>query len=489
MGEQNLIKIAKLLSENILILSDALKGWPDIVQRRIIIQNKQECLLLYIDGLTDIDLLQRDILQPLLKVTEPFGSINDIEKSLPVAGISNQWDINSVIVEIVMGKVIILADGLEASISLDIKKFEQRGIEEPSTEKNVRGSHEGFVESIGINISILRRKVRNPKLKFHALTLGEVTNQKVVIAYIEDIANPKILSTLIEKITNINQDGLLDIGYIEQLILDFPSSPFPQYQTTERPDKAVASLLEGKFLVVLDGTPVTLIAPTNFFSFFQALDDFSTHWILGSFTRMIRITAGLLAIFLPALYIAVVSYHYYMIPLNLLIPLAESRTKVPFPPIIEALIMEAILELIREAAIRLPTYIGTSLGVVGGLIIGQAAVDAGIVSTLMIIIVAVTAISTFLIPNYDMGLAIRISRFIVMIFASVFGMIGIVISAGLLLAHLLDLKSLGQPYLQPFIPLKVDDIKDTIYRFPLKFQKKRPNIANPNDKLRGTENE
>lgn len=489
MEKQKSPTLEKALSSNILRIEALLLNCPDIIYRSLLIADQQPSTIIYLNNLTNVDVLQRDVLTPLLKHVKPIEDIDEAKNIIPIADISLQTQINALMDELLNGKVILMINGIDMAMSLGLTHNVHRDISEPVAEKNVRGPHGGFIENLGTNIGVLRQLVQNNNLKFSSVTLGTSTNQKATIAYIEGIANPKIFEVLYDKVKAINYDGLISIGHIEQFITDMPYSLFPQYEATERPDKAVAALLEGRFILMLAGTPVVLIAPVSFFSFFQATDDFSSNWMFGSFLRLMRIIAGTMAMFLPALYIAVISYHYYMIPLNLLIPLAESRQKVPFPPIIEALIMEATLELLREASIRLPTYIGTSLGVVGGLIIGQAAVDAGIVSSLMIIVVAVTAISTFLVPSYDMELSIRISRFIIMILASIFGIIGIVISAATILAHLIDLKSLGQPYFQPLMPLKLNDLKDTLIRMPIAMLRKRPNIAKPIDKTRGRKNE
>lgn len=489
MEKQKSPSLEKVLSSNILQLEKLLLSCPDVIYRSLLIAGQQPCTIIYLENLTNVDILQRDVLTPLLKQSIPIEDISAVKNIIPIADISVQTQMNDVMDELLKGKVIVMMNGIDIGLSLGLTHNIHRDISEPVAEKNVRGPHGGFIENLSTNIGTLRQLVQSNHLKFSSVTIGSTTNQNVTIAYIEGIANPKIFDVLYDKIAAINFDGLLSIGHIEQFITDMPYSLFPQYQATERPDKAVAALLEGRFVIMLAGTPVVLLAPVSFFSFFQAMDDFSSNWMFGSFLRSMRIIAGIMAMFLPALYIAVISYHYYMIPLNLLIPLAESRQKVPFPPIIEALIMEATLELLREASIRLPTYIGTSLGVVGGLIIGQAAVDAGIVSSLMIIVVAVTAISTFLVPSYDMELSIRISRFIIMVLASIFGIIGIVISAATILAHLIDLKSLGQPYFQPLMPLKLADLKDTILRMPITMHRKRPNIAKPLDKTRGSRDE
>jgi hypothetical protein len=387
------------------------------------------------------------------------------------------------------GCTLFFANGTGFALSCKSRKFEKRGINEPETEKNVRGSHEGFVETINTNMAILRRKIKNNNLKFKTMKIGATTEQTVAIAYIKDIANPELLETLYGKIKNINYDGILANGYIEQMITDFPNSPFPQYQATERPDKVVSAMLDGRFAIILEGTPVVLIVPTTLFSLFQTTDDYSTNWMFGSYLTSIRVVGAIAAMFFPAFYIAVTMYHYYVVPLNLLVPLAESRSRVPFPPIIEALIMEITIEMLREAAIRLPTYIGASIGIVGGIVIGQAAVQAGIVSDVLVVIVAVTAIGSYVIPNYDLGLAVRFLRFGIMILASIFGIIGILISAVMLYAHLTVIESLGQPYLQPLVPFWPKDAGDVVFRLPFKYLMKRPELAKPLDKRRGKSNE
>lgn len=254
---------------------------------------------------------------------------------------------------------------------------------------------------------------------------------------------------------------------------------------SESPQRSVAALLEGRFVIMLDGNPGVLIAPITFFTFLRAADDYSYNWISGSFIGFIRLLAIIVAITLPSIYISVTSFNYNLVPLGLLIPLAQSRSMVPFPPIIEALIMEIAIEFIRESSIRLPTYIGTTIGVVGGIIIGQAAVNAGIVSSLLIIIVAITSIASFVTPTFDFGDALRLLRFGFLILTSIFGLMGLEVALILSFAHLISLESLGQPYFQPIFPFKAKDLKDAIIRLPLKYLQTRPDIAKPLVKKRG----
>lgn len=466
-------------------VQEKLQECPDIIQKKIYIENQQEAFFFYIEDLVDIGLLQRDFINPVVSMDIERLSQEAHIYNLPCNDTTLLYDIETVIDNIMAGYCVFVCVSIPFAISCSLTDIPKRSIEEPIIEKNVRGPHEGFVEHLGTNFSILRRKIKNHRLKFKTVTLGVQTKQKVVVSYIEGIANMNMVETLFDRIRNIDIDGLSAIGYIEQSLTSHPNSVFPQFLATERPDKAMAALLEGRIVILQEGTPVVLIAPVNFMSFFQALDDYSTLWLHGTFLRMIRLIGLIMAILLPSMYIAVTSFHYYAVPLDLLIPLAESRARVPFPPIVEVLILEVTIEMIREAAIRLPTYIGTAISVVAGLIIGEAAVQAGIVSDLLIVIVAATAITSYVIPSYDMALAIRILRFCFIIASAAFGIIGIVVCTALTTAHLLTMDSLGQSYLQPFVPIVPGDIKDTFLRLPIKRMQKREKMTGTKNQIRG----
>ncbi len=461
---------------------------PDIIRKKVYIGNRTEAYFIYLGELIDKDILQRDFIKPILSMSLKELSETKNIINLPCVETKLLYSLEEVVDGIMAGNSVFVCNAFDYAISCRVLDIETRGIEEPFTEKNIRGPHEGFVESMDINYSILRRKIKNNRLKIKKTTLGEQTNQTVAIAYIEGIANIDIVNSLFDKISSIKIDGLPAIGYIEQIISTHRYSIFPQFLSTERPDRAVAALLEGRITIILEGTPVVIIAPINFLSFFQALDDYSTSWIQGSFLRMLRIIGVVLAVAMPSLYIAITSFHYYVVPLNLLIPLAESRSKVPFPPIVEVLILEIVVEMVREAAVRLPTYIGTAISVFATLVIGQAAVEAGIVSNILIVIVGASAVASYVIPSFDMSMAIRILRFAFSIAASVFGIIGIIICTGFTLVHLTCMESLGQPYLQPIAPLVIKDLKDTFLRLPISTMKKRPAITKTKNHTRGTQN-
>lgn len=478
-------KIVSDIAINIKNIDYSFTDCPDIIKNSLYLKDNTKVYYIYVDGLVDTEILYKNFFSSIILLKQEDFNNN----SCPIYYSEKLRSINPIVTAVLNGNVVFLVNGFEYALSLPITKFDKREIREPEVEKNLRGSHEGFIEPLSVNKSILRRKIKNSNLKFKNCKIGSVTNQEVVIAYINGIANNDLLTTLYNKISAVNYDGIIGSGYIQQIISDFKYSIFPLYQATERPDKAVAALMEGQFVIMLDGTPVVLIAPVCFFAFFQAIDDYNTHWILGSFTRITRYFAAFLAILLPPIYIALSSFHYYMVPLHLLIPFAESRAKVPFPPIIEALIMETIIELLRESAIRLPSYIGITIGVTGGIILGQATVQAGIVSNIFLIIIGVTALASYVVPSHDMGIAIRFTRIIFMLFSSILGLIGIVFCLTFLFAHLVTIESLGQPYLQPLSPFKLNDLKDTIIRMPIEYLKKRPNLAKPLKMFRGKGNE
>lgn len=470
------------------VLDQKLLDCPDIIRKNVTIGDKDEAYFIYISEFVNRDIVQRDFIRPIMSMTLEQLADEQNVRNLPCVETKLLYNTDEVIKSILAGESVFICVSLNYALSCALLDIEKRSIEEPITEKNIRGPHEGFVEPLDTNLSILRRKIKNEKLKFKFLTLGVQTNQKVAIAYMEGIANIDIVNSLFDKISKIEIDGLAAIGYIEQLIAVHHFSLFPQFLSTERPDRAFAALLEGRIVVLLEGTPVVLIAPVNFMSFFQALDDYSTSWIQGSFLRLLRLVAIVIAVLLPAFYIAITTFHYYVVPLNLLIPLAESRARVPFPPIVEVLILEIVVELVREAAVRLPTYIGTAIGIFATLVIGQAAVEAGIVSNILIVIVGASAVASYVIPSFDMSMSIRILRFVFSIAAAVFGIIGIVICTGLTLVHLTSMQSLGQPYFQPFAPFVPDDLKDTFIRLPIKLLVKRSRDSKTKNVNRGDRN-
>ncbi|HDR7671438.1 spore germination protein [Bacillus wiedmannii] len=460
------------LSKNIAELQIVFSQSPDLVIRRFqITESGLEAALVYLSGLTDKELIQNHVLSPLMN--SDFDTNTELPITLGQIKNINTW--SQIENAILGGDSVLLVQDQTTAHQLDTKGWPQRSIEDAHNEISLKGGHQGFVETGAQNIAMIRRYIPHRELVIKEITIGMRSKTQISILYLKDVASEGVLKELETRIQSITVDAVTSTGELIEFIEDSPYSPFPQFMLTERPDLAVSHILQGRFVTVVDHSPSVLIAPTNFISFFQGVDDYGTRWLVASFIRILRFVAFMIALFLPASYVAFISFNFEVIPVELYLSIAESRTRVPFVPVMEALLMEITLETMREGALRLPTPIGQTVGIVGGIIIGQAAVQAGIVSNIMIIVVAVTAISSFIIPNYDMGSAVRLLRFPMMILAALFGIVGLVIGWMTLLGHLITLESLGTPYGTPLAPFRFGDMKDTFVRFPLWAIRKRSN--------------
>lgn len=365
-----------------------------------------------------------------------------------------------------VGSVAIVFPKTNKLLKITIPNVTARSPDEPNNEFVIRGSHEGFVESIDKNISLIRKNLTSPDLVVKELRLGKETNTKITYVYIETIADKEVVEDVKNRLEKIDSPKIYSIGQVEDYLEDSVWSPFPQFLNTERPDRVVANLLEGKIVIFTDDSPTALIGPVTFFSFYESPDDFNGRVIVGSFFRILRLFSFLIAIFLPAFYIAVVGFHSEILPFEISKSVKLAVEDIPYRPIFEALIVEIFIEVIREATIRLPAPVGPTIGIVGGLVIGDAIVSAGLVSNLMVIVVAMTAISSFVVPNVEMNTAIRITRFPFMIAASLFGFFGITIASLILFIHLMNQSSLKQPYLAPFVPFDPSRFKNIFFRIP-----------------------
>ncbi|MEI7024212.1 spore germination protein [Paenibacillus sp. y28] len=446
---------------------------PDLMIRHMMIrQTGEQAIIFYLDGLTDKNSMNNHVLRPLQMTNDSpdprFGF------SLPIGQIEVKHRFSELEAVILHGGSVLLVGRRTEAYALDTSGWPQRAIEDPQIETSLKGAHQGFVETASQNIALIRRYLPNRELKTSILTVGERGQTKISIMYLADVAHPEVLKELEDRISQIDTDVIINTGELAEFIEDNPFSPFPQFIMTERPDAAVSQILQGRFVVVVDRSPSVLIAPVSFTSFFQSVDDYSTRWSIASFIRVLRMFAFFVAVFLPAIYIAVISYNFEIIPIKLLLSIGEFRGRVPFPPFLEAIIMELTLEMMREAGVRLPAPIGQTVGIVGGIVIGQAIVQAGFISNTMVIIVAFTAIASFILPNYDMVAAVRLIRFAMMAAAAMFGIVGIVIGLMTMIGHLIALESLGTPYGSPYAPMRWSDWKDSIIRVPLWLMKKRP---------------
>ncbi|MCI9416792.1 MAG: spore germination protein [Eubacterium sp.] len=385
------------------------------------------------------------------------------------------------------GDVILFVDGFDKAIKIPDKGYPAMPVKEPESEKVIRGSKEGFVDSIKVNTALIRKRLRTTKLKVEEIKAGTRSNTNIDLVYMEDLVYPSLLDEVRSRLNRYEIDGILDSGMVEQLSEEKWYSPFPQFQTTQRPDRAAMAILEGRIVVLTDNSPTGLILPTDYNSFIQTCDDYYNRWEIASFGRMIRYIAAFFAMTIPGLYLAVTNFHTQILPTTLLMSFAAAREGVPFPAVVEVLLMEISFELLREAGVRLPGAMGNTIGIVGGLIIGQAAVEANIVSPIVVIVVAFTALCSFAIPNEEFATAFRLLKFGFIFLCSWLGFYGFLFGLLMLLIHMSHLKSFGIPYLMPFVGADLngyEDERDSLIRVPLFFMKRRPIYAKRNQRIR-----
>ncbi|MEW9698581.1 spore germination protein [Paenibacillus sp. SI8] len=376
-------------------------------------------------------------------------------------------DFNETINQIVLGNLVIFIDHWNKALSYNAIGLETRQVTESVNEPVVQGPRESTVENLLKNIGMLRLRLKTPNLKVEMLAPSGQTKTKVAYSYLEGTVNPEVLAEFQRRIAKLQHHEILETSYIEEIIEDSVYSPFPQCRYTERTDVAVASLLEGKIVVLVEGTGSLLVCPGLFIELLQSSEDYYQRTVISSLIRLLRFVALLIAVCLPSVYIAFSTFHPELIPTVLLLAIINSREGIPFPAVIEAFIMEFFFELLREAGIRLPRPVGSAVSIVGALVIGEASINAGIASPIMVIIVALTGIASFAIPQYNFAIALRILRFPLMLFAAFLGIFGIMIAFLLIWLHLANLRSLGQPYLSPIGPLIPRQLKDVIVRAPL----------------------
>lgn len=491
--------ISKDIDTNIKIIEDLLTDCGDIVKRKFPVGAEKNIwvYIAYIDGMCDRQVIEESIIENLM-VHDRGVPPNDKENKkdimefikdggMATADMSELDTLDKGVLAILSGDALLLIDGYEKAFLISSKHFPNRGIPEPDSENVIRGPKDGFSEVFRFNTALIRRRIRDTKLKLKQYQLGTRSRTDVGVMYIEDIVRPEVLKELEDRMTSFKIDSILDSGILEQFIQDDWCSPFPQIQATQRPDKVASSLLEGRVAIVVDNSPYVIIVPATINCFFQSSEDYYERWMIMSFVRVIRYVSAFISISLPGLYIALTTFHPAMIPSSLTFSIAASREGVPFPAIIEVLLMELAFELLREAGIRLPGPIGNTIGIVGGLIIGQAAVEANIVSPIIVIVVALTAIASFSIPNDELVTGIRLTKFLIIGLSSVLGLYGYILSVVIILVHLMSLKSYGIPYLAPFVVRelnKFDDIKDALIRMPLIYLNRRPIFSRIEERTR-----
>ncbi len=508
------------LDENIEAMDSLFHGWGDIVRKEFRLEREDGYLsvyIIYIDGLTDNEMVERTITRPFLfewregnsnsvinrqeanvhsqkEIENKQGETHTVEKHKRIQAdeqmfrelFHNQAEAVDLVEKTTMmdvldgvlkGDTAVFVDGIGKAMLLSTKKYPTRAVNFPQKEAGLKGPRDSFLENFRLNTALIRRRIKDPKMKLTQGVVGQRSRTIYGLMYMEDLVYPSLLKEIEEKLNSFEIDGIFDSGMLVHLLEEKWYSPFPQVQTTERPDKAASAIMEGRVVLIVDNSSEVIILPTTLNTFFQAADDYYNRFAVGSFARLLRYLAAFITVLLPGLYIAITCFYPQVLPANLLLAIAGARNDVTFPIVIEVLLMELLFELLREAGIRLPGQMGNTIGVVGGLIVGQAAVEASLVSTIVVIVVALGAIASFAIPNEDFASTFRLLKFLMIILGTLWGLYGIVLGILVLLIHLAKLESFGIPYMMPLVSGSIDDdeeFQDFVVRKPIFTMKKRP---------------
>ncbi|MFS0864624.1 spore germination protein [Fredinandcohnia sp. 179-A 10B2 NHS] len=481
-------KITDNLDQTISEFQDVFQKNMDYSTRKFHLFGDTTAVAIYISSLVDQEKIDRDIIKLLQEKERPTTTTENrlftdmlLEDILYHCSGEAESELSSLFTGLLRGKTVILFEKSDQALLLDTYKPEKRGIAQPETERVVRGPRDGFIEQIVTNVSLLRYRLPIPEFRVEQFEVGERTKTRVGVCYIDGIVNPDLLNEVKKRIDKIKIDRILDAGYIEQLIQDNPRSPFPQVQNTERPDKAVGNLVEGRVVLLIDGSPFALIVPAVFNQFYQTSEDYNERFMITSSVRFIRYVSLIFSLTFSSFYVTVLSYHPELIPAKFVVAASSGRSGVPFPVFVEVLLMEFAMEILREATVRMPQQVGGALSIVGVLVIGQAAVMAGFVSPITVVIIALSTIGSFVTPSYNAATAFRLLRFPLIILAGTFGLLGLAFGLMLVINHMLSLRSFGVPYMAPVAPLNLEGIKDSFIRAPFRWMKNRPAQIKPLD--------
>jgi spore germination protein KA len=485
------------ITENLDTLKKLLQGCSDAVLKEFRFGPAPTTgYLIYFDGLADRKEIEDNLLRTLLlelnmipkdgtallEGPEMFASLQN--RILTLAELKSLESIEEVCHHIASGDCVILIDGWSKGLVAGTRSWEGRKVASPENEIVIFGPKEGFTETIRFNTALLRRRLKSTSFKIESMVLGRISKTDVVVCYIENIAPPGLVEEVKKRLSKIDIDAVLDTGYISEIIADNRWTIFNQMEYTEKPDRVCGSLLEGRLAIMVDGSPMVLVLPISFPQYIVSPEDYYLHFIPASLYRLLRLVAFMMALTLPSLYVAIITYHHEMIPTPLLLTIAATRQGVPFPAFVEALILDLTFELLREAGLRLPRAVGPAVSIVGALIIGDAAVRAGLVSTPMVVIIAFTGIASFVTPSYNAGTVIRIARFGFLFAAGALGFLGITIALILMGLRMVSLTSFGMPYMAPIAPFNLQQMGDIIIRRPWFKNRERPFIEGMKNQVR-----
>ncbi|MGE6378457.1 spore germination protein [Peribacillus muralis] len=467
--KSELAKLLQVCEESADFLSFGLHGSPFFIA--------------YFKTLVKPEIIHHDVLA-CFKAEIP-STLEQIKGKLPIEDVSITDDITDIQNKLMTGNLIFFKkEGYPVCLAVPVPSVEKRQVATPETEYTVTGPKEAFVESLDTNLNLVRKRLPIPELQVKELKIGKLSKTRVAVVYVKGIADQENVNTVIQRIQGIEYDEIADTSFLSQMIADNKNSPFPQLIDTERPDRLAAVLAEGKIGIFSDGSPTAISGPVSLITYFAAFEDYLSIWNVASAFRLLRIFAVLFSILATPSYVAILTFHYEMIPRDVLSLLITSRGTIPFPPFLEAVLLELAIELLREAGARLPTKIGQTIGIVGGIVLGTAAVQAGLTSNVLLIVVATGALASFTTPIYQVSSVIRLIRFPFILFAHLLGLVGVAVCFAFLISHLLKLTSLGRPFLEPIYPLRVEDLKDSVIRLPFDKQALRPLQIRAQDRLR-----
>ncbi|MEH6945221.1 spore germination protein [Bacillus sp. JJ722] len=470
------------LEENLTYIKESYNNTADL-QTRYFQYNNLNAAVVYIDTICDSEIIANGLFLPLANHDK-----EPLENVITIPDLKKSNDLNKAVDMINKGISVVIIDKEKEIFLINASKSTNRSPDEPDSEKVVRGSHEGFVETLGVNINLVRKRIKSRQLTIKYKEMGVEDKTRVALLYMNDLVDPNLLKEVEKRLDYVSTDMVFTPGFLEEFIEDKPFSPFPHTLYTERPDRGMAHLLDARIMLMVDGCSEALILPITFFAFFQSPDDYSSRVFTATIYRLLRMISFVISISFPAIYIATIAFHFEIIPNEIVILVKNSVEGIPFPPLVEAIIMGITIEFIREAGVRLPTPIGQTIGIVGGLIIGDAVIKAGLISNIMVIIIAITAISSFTIPSYEMSNSLRSLAYPFMIAAATLGFVGLIFSTMFVVMHLCKLESYGKPYLAPVAPIHVTNLKDTMIRFPNWLFRKRSLDANPKKVKRQNKN-
>lgn len=482
------MKLDRSLQYNIEQIKKTFGNSDDLVVREMKFGTKSviHFAFIYLDGMADQTAIYRLIhsIDLQIRQSEQQNDTQLIDQlQIPIGDSKTHSTFDTLLKAVLLGNTIILVDLQATALSVETVGYESRSVSEPQSQTVVRGPQDGFTENLQTNITLIRRRIKDANLWLERREVGKVTKTSIAVMYINGLAKDSTIKELRARLKKIDIDGILESNYIEELIQDKRKTVFPTVENTERPDIVAAALLEGKIAILIDGTPFVLLVPVFFTQFFQAAEDYYHRSDFGVL-RILRYLAIFISLLAPGVYIALTTFHQEMLPTEMLISIAAQREGIPFPAFIEALIMEITFEFLREAGVRMPRAVGSAISIVGALVLGQSAVQANLVSPAMVIVVSITAIAGFIFPSYDMGISLRILRFIFMGLAASFGLYGIFIGLMALLLHLCHIESFGVPYMSPFAPYRAEDQNDAIIRVPWWKMYTRPSMQVQNNLVR-----